>query len=468
MRWLKKVLRIIAILLPCFCCLALPHNTFAKSFVINTIPIAYPNKTLYDPFHITFSQLTYTAPKTWYIQYVLQDNKCTYDDFHDSTASTSTALQMGFSYVFDSSEALYPCKHLARISNSFYNESSLPNYVLGRPNFRSWDQYWYAYDGLYLFDYDTNNGLNRQSKLNFSDLFKTNDNPLTYSIPESMTLNTLPIGLLFPTQDTISAGSSIIVKGEYWVDGDSTTPASYGGTHSILVRGFLDSIRYANDSPSSFTINCSDRVYLDNGINFREFYCSGTSPYTFDTHYPVGLTFRSSPGQDSYSWYMENANKFVIDSFNVITNNDTTDGGLLNPSVSGGETINAPGNINSQLYHPGVESADYYQSLVDQFNFSFTNPFQPIFDLFTNGDACTQIPILAGMLNSTETEYCPWFDANTRNIVTPVVALSSVMLVFGFLVRWLGASSGNLFEDGGSGGGSMGKSTFIGKRGPNA
>ena len=82
------------------------------------------------------------------------------------------------------------------------------------------------------------------------------------------------------------------------------------------------------------------------------------------------------------------------------------------------------------------------------FSFDFINPFAPIFNLFNN-DSCAQIPTLASMLHSNETQVCPWFDSSVRNITTPVLGLSSMMLVFGFVVRWLGSRSGNFIEDSG-------------------
>ena len=89
----------------------------------------------------------------------------------------------------------------------------------------------------------------------------------------------------------------------------------------------------------------------------------------------------------------------------------------------------------------------YDSALSNLFNFNFINPFSPIFNLFTDSSQCANIPIIAGMLGSTETTYCPWFSSTTRSILTPVLGLSATMLVFGFLVRWLSSSSGNMFED---------------------
>lgn len=93
------------------------------------------------------------------------------------------------------------------------------------------------------------------------------------------------------------------------------------------------------------------------------------------------------------------------------------------------------------------QDADWFSSLTNLFGFNFINPFAPLFELFNSQESCVSIPILSSMLHSEETQVCPWFDSTTRSILTPVLSLSSVMLVFGFAVHWLGARSGNLFED---------------------
>ena len=67
--------------------------------------------------------------------------------------------------------------------------------------------------------------------------------------------------------------------------------------------------------------------------------------------------------------------------------------------------------------------------------------------MFRSGDTCASIPNLASMLHSNETQVCAFFPSTVRDILTPVFVLASMMLVFGFVVRWLGSSSGNMFED---------------------
>lgn len=70
------------------------------------------------------------------------------------------------------------------------------------------------------------------------------------------------------------------------------------------------------------------------------------------------------------------------------------------------------------------------------FNFTVMNPFSPIFDLFAGG-GCRPIPTIGKMLNKPNATYCPWFPNNIRSILTPVLGISAMMLIFGFVISWL-------------------------------
>lgn len=78
------------------------------------------------------------------------------------------------------------------------------------------------------------------------------------------------------------------------------------------------------------------------------------------------------------------------------------------------------------------------------FNFNVLNPFANLWNAF-NSSGCVSIPTIAGMLHSTNTIYCPWFPSSVRSTVTPVMAIASSMLLFGFVVRWLSGNSGDIY-----------------------
>lgn len=70
------------------------------------------------------------------------------------------------------------------------------------------------------------------------------------------------------------------------------------------------------------------------------------------------------------------------------------------------------------------------------FSFTVMNPFSPIFDLFAGG-GCRPIPTIGKMLNKPNATYCPWFPNNIRSILTPVLGISAMILIFGFVISWL-------------------------------
>lgn len=71
--------------------------------------------------------------------------------------------------------------------------------------------------------------------------------------------------------------------------------------------------------------------------------------------------------------------------------------------------------------------------------FSFPNllnPFDSFFDLFRDG-GCVAIPTLSGWFHTDSVNYCSWFPQSIRSVLTPVFGIVGVMLVFGFVIRWL-------------------------------
>ena len=133
-------------------------------------------------------------------------------------------------------------------------------------------------------------------------------------------------------------------------------------------------------------------------------------------------------------------------SINVVTDGYYTPGNSIGGSATGSDLSMAPGSVYHE-YADGNAEADWFNSLLNLFNFNALNPFAPLFNMFTNNSQCASIPIIAGMLHAEETTYCPWFSASVRDVLTPVLSISAIMLIFGFFVRWLSSSSGNMFED---------------------
>lgn len=64
-------------------------------------------------------------------------------------------------------------------------------------------------------------------------------------------------------------------------------------------------------------------------------------------------------------------------------------------------------------------------------------PFHSFLTGFTN-QQCVSIPILGSWLHlGNDVQYCSWWSSNIRDVLTPIFAVSSMMLLFGFIVHWL-------------------------------
>lgn len=90
------------------------------------------------------------------------------------------------------------------------------------------------------------------------------------------------------------------------------------------------------------------------------------------------------------------------------------------------------------------QGSDDMSSLTSIFRFEIRNPFMGLLGLFTN-NCPVNIPVVAGMLGSSQTVYPCWFSQQTRGILTPVIGISSSMLLFGYLVRKF--LNGSTFND---------------------
>lgn len=79
--------------------------------------------------------------------------------------------------------------------------------------------------------------------------------------------------------------------------------------------------------------------------------------------------------------------------------------------------------------------------LLGIFNITLLNPFAGIWEMFNSG-GCVSIPTIAGWVGSKDTTYCSWWPQSIRATLTPVFSISSMVLLFGFFVRWLGGGDG--------------------------
>ena len=323
-------------------------------------------------------------------------------------------------------------------------------------NWGSWLPYWYPYNGAYISDSYTEDGLNRRTKLDLATIFSGTGTPASERhAPNKFKKLVIPLGLSYQTLGALTSGRPISVEGEFLFDNYSDPSAvmafAEGATPyvKLYIRGYESLADFFNSQNNrGQTINCTYSLSANSSTTeypwIFKYTCSGLSAYNFlDGYY--GLTLEIGTSTGSYLWDYES---YVMDwdSSIIVTDNDKTDSGVyFGQEVTGGDADDAPGSASSTV--DGDGEVDWLSSLVNLFNFNFINPFAPLFEMFTDNSECASIPIIAGMLGSTETQYCPWFDSSTRSILTPVLSIASIMLLFGFLVRWLSSSSGNMFED---------------------
>lgn len=403
----------------------------------------------------------------------LFDNRCTFINYSSRYyslpsisyfGSNGVSFDYGFpSYRFDYSSSYYDhldvlsCQQSIPFGEIFSSQSNLfshPDFdnsslvnipIADRPPYLSLPPYYYDFDSFYLHDkaIDTNSGITYSSSLKMSDI-------VGFS-PNKFSKLTIPLGMV--NKDVvgdITTGRSVELSGVFDFSGEG----NYFNWASDLSSNSVFNLSYVGlNSSQSFmgsgynisgSIPCSTNFRSLDFNNFYqlEFTCEFISP---DDIYDGQLWFwLYLDSGDTPSGYLFDTNAdWSFASAYFITDHDDTPGGIWGFDPTGNNLNYAPGSASSLL--PGDE--DFFTSLVNLFGFLFLNPFAPIFQLFSNNETCAQIPTLASLIHSEETQVCPWFDSNVRNILTPVLGLSSMMLIFGFAVRWLGSGSGNMFID---------------------
>ena len=273
---------------------------------------------------------------------------------------------------------------------------------------------------------------------------------------------TIPLYLDYDKFDKILAGTQL--EWDFGVVQKSANNFS-NLSNSIFTNLRLD--YFTSDPSSSFSLDTKVTVNISCSVDYNyrfqtrsnelwedflgfNVHCSWTpSSDVYYLHPVIAIAGDNSVNPVKFLDYDYHGLYFTGTYF--ITDGDDTWSGELADTMPTGEHLNfAPGFIQFYGSGGGVSSCsqgDFGCQLENLFNFSFTNPFAPIFQMFEDQSSCVSIPTIAGLIHSEETTVCPWFPSSVRQIATPILGISSVMLIFGFAVRWLGSSSGNLFED---------------------
>lgn len=177
---------------------------------------------------------------------------------------------------------------------------------------------------------------------------------------------------------------------------------------------------------------------------------------------PDYMSFGASRGSTAVRWYVEKAPAIINFSNNIddallqtqIQQNSTIinqNSQIIQGQQAQTDAINAQTQAqNNQYNQEKQEEAQREESAQDSadqlggmFNFTVPNPVAGLLGMFSPPDGCVNIPIISSMVRSTDTQYCPWFPASVRNILTPVIGLISVVFIFGFIVAWLNGNDAN-------------------------
>ena len=471
MRWFKKIVRAILALLPVFAVFFLTSPTYAlrydvDSFIINRFYQLDPYSSSYSTTPTTSyvfsediiesSSLKFRNSSTLSATYNSTSGKCEYSNYlnpgyyrsdNQHLEYTGGPFYYGYSLSYfdtlinsgfhNSDLNNFRCKNmLAFGSSSDSTTFSVPEFDTGtipldrRINATSMLPYHYMFSNLYFNTDRVVDGLHYTSGFDLSELLPQephsgdgDDDRVFYTSK----IKSASFNLNFNSSlEKINAGSSVVFDGSF-VTGSSLSSSSLSS---------LDLKFYLNHAGSQYSSICYISQSVENS-NQIDYSCSLTNSSQYDFNsYIIYMVLSSSASSLSVSDHSWNFNNIYI-----TINGDSTYGGYGGISQTGSFPNVAPGSsdVHNQV--------NYNASLSSLFGFSFLNPFGGLFALFSDSSSCVSIPIIAGMLNAEETSYCPWFSSETRSILTPVLGVVGLMLVFGFAVRWLGSSSGNMFED---------------------
>lgn len=430
-------------------------NVSALKYSVDTLPFYSYYLSSGMGFQMTVSDDV--NPTSMYSQYIidydLEDDLCEAQSFtHLPVVNQNSSLNQYtinysfkgfFDKPFDSDDS---CDSVNSLSN--INESSINNFPLDlRQQFKDMMPYREVSSGIFRQD----SYANPESGLNYSNKFDLQNVFGSQGYPNKISRLVIPLGAPNShVRSSLSARQSIEFSGEILIDFDDPTSLGLSDLTVLSLNSVYtpsSGLAQSIGSSCTFTFNRDD-VSDPTSIYSLKYSCPTTIWSGYSSHYlPEFYLILNFNYLDEKTKFFQ----FIFESSFIITDNDDTDGGIWGNDIVGSDPGSAPGSATQNSYGDiSSDGVNWTKSLTNLFQFNFINPFAPLFQLFTDNSSCASIPTIAGLIHSEETQVCPWFDSTVRNIVTPVLGLSSMMLVFGFAVRWLGSSSGNMFEDSGS------------------
>lgn len=315
-----------------------------------------------------------------------------------------------------------------------------------------------SYNGVSLSQSDvhSSSGITYTSSFSFSKLFNGPDNYIPYV--RSLSIPLMDSQGYFLKYHNLTSGRQFEWHFNFDFTGSFEHPSVMTNTYARVVLYGLPRNASRIDGYIETSFNCTEVVTSfvnDDGITGHD--VDYTCPVTLDTDYSDFKSVRFMIGNSNDDYFFSTDSKWNFSSAYLVSDNDYTQGDSFNTDING----NIWGINNGEP--TGESDISWFDSFINLFNFSIpSQPLGLVLGGFTNQESCASIPIIAGMIHSNETQVCPWFSAETRAITTPVLTLFSGFLVFGFIIHWLGSSSGNFLEDSGTHGDG---SIKVGKRG---
>lgn len=420
---------------------------------------------LYEPLMFEADDSFRMLSSNWYtFNSTFSDGSCVYsnhrtlDSFSSFSNISSFSILATLKPTDDSWSGSFSDYEKCMFEEPFPSFKSTSFPLIQFESLSSYLPYRFPFNAAYLKSSYSENGFDVQTKFDFSDLFYSDG---ISKIPNvHFTKIDIPLGI---SNLHFSAGDHVEVKGRFFLDSDDVNnvftldPNSTLTLQTTLLRDFntYRSAPAASNSPTS--VSCTMSSYLNPNEGEARYIWEYSCPFDMTAETNLSgytLQFRGpshgSPSFDPIFTY-DDIFLWIYESSTVVTNYDTSS----DPSGSKFQYFEFLGN--KEHYAPGYagkvpediiqNGVNYSSSLTNLFNFSLLNPFSGLFGLFSDSNSCASIPTLAGLIHSNETQVCPWFPSDVRSILTPVIGISSMMLVFGFVVRWLGSSSGNFFDD---------------------
>ena len=489
MKGLKKCYGVLSLLAIIFgFSLNVCSDTSAVLYNIDTIPLSYPIISTVNPnmwshplsVQIQTSVLPYNSnllPSQYVYTLSSSNDQCQGVAYKRLPALESNAngdrtyLYYGFSgYDFIPPFSYNECQLSGVVSNlnrdSVLNLASPTDFAL-RNELSSLFPFRYKYNGFFRRDSRSIDGFVYDTKIDLLYSLFTNMHEIQYGensgdfsalYPDAIYKLRLPLGPTdSDTSSSLHPNQQIKFSGKFLIDLDDYT-SSFSLTPTIELH-----TSYVSGSSQSFdTSSCSvhlQHVDLDDPTSLYSL--SYTCPYTLRSlppspnsigYFDPSYTFPFFYLEVSFDYGTSNTKfaSLLFESSISVTDNDyTLADDDWNSPITGSDPNSAPGSAVQFDDYFNDDNVDFFESLKNLFNFNFSNPFAPIFSMFDPGSNCAQIPTLAGMLHSEETEVCSFFSDNTRAVLTPVFTIASMMIIFGFTVRWLGSRSGNFIEDSG-------------------